>query len=102
LSTSVSPLVGGGGGATTPAVQLNSIFSAKTDPRESPEKTPVFGNTYDDLELGLQFGLYPSVQNIFVMLVVFTYLQHLLPERATTLNLLSLTHVIFVRDFQPR
>ena len=31
---------GGGGGATTPAVQLNSIFSAKTDPRENPEKKP--------------------------------------------------------------
>jgi hypothetical protein len=31
---------GGGGGATTPAVQLNSIFSAKTDPRENPEKNP--------------------------------------------------------------
>jgi hypothetical protein len=31
--------VGGGGGvAATPAVQLNSIFSAKTDPRENPEK----------------------------------------------------------------
>ena len=30
----------GGGGAATPAVQLNSIFSAKTDPRENPEKTP--------------------------------------------------------------
>jgi hypothetical protein len=23
-----------------PAVQLNSIFSAKTDPRENPEKNP--------------------------------------------------------------
>ena len=31
LSTSV---------AATPAVQLNSIFSAKTDPRESSEKNP--------------------------------------------------------------
>jgi hypothetical protein len=31
----------GGGGAATPAVQLNSIFSAKTDPRENPEKKPV-------------------------------------------------------------
>jgi hypothetical protein len=30
----------GGGGATTPAVQLNSIFSEKTDPRENPEKNP--------------------------------------------------------------
>jgi hypothetical protein len=29
----------GRGGATTTAVQLNSIFSAKTDPRENPEKT---------------------------------------------------------------
>jgi hypothetical protein len=28
----------GGGGAATPAVQLNSIFSAKTDPRENPGK----------------------------------------------------------------
>jgi hypothetical protein len=27
-------------GAATPAVQLNSIFSAKTDPRENPEKNP--------------------------------------------------------------
>jgi hypothetical protein len=25
---------------TPPAVQLNSIFSAKTDPRENPEKNP--------------------------------------------------------------
>ena len=43
LSAGVSPLVGrggGGGGAATPAVQLNSIFSAKTDPRENPEKNP--------------------------------------------------------------
>jgi hypothetical protein len=31
---------GGGGGATTPSVQLNSIFSAKMDPRENPEKNP--------------------------------------------------------------
>jgi hypothetical protein len=30
----------GRGGATTTAVQLNSIFSAKTDPRENPEKNP--------------------------------------------------------------
>jgi hypothetical protein len=28
----------GGGGATTPAVKLNSIFFAKMDPRENPEK----------------------------------------------------------------
>jgi hypothetical protein len=33
------PTRGGGGGADTPAVQLNSIFSAKTNPRENPEKT---------------------------------------------------------------
>jgi hypothetical protein len=26
----------GGGGAATPTVQLNSIFSAKTNPRENP------------------------------------------------------------------
>jgi hypothetical protein len=26
-----------------PAVQLNSIFSAKTDPSENPEKNPGFG-----------------------------------------------------------
>jgi hypothetical protein len=31
---------GGRGGAGTPTVQLNSIFSAKTDPRENPEKNP--------------------------------------------------------------
>jgi hypothetical protein len=30
----------GGGGAATPAVQLNPIFSARTDPRENPEKKP--------------------------------------------------------------
>jgi hypothetical protein len=30
----------GGGSAATPAVQLNSIFSAKTDPRENPGKNP--------------------------------------------------------------
>jgi hypothetical protein len=29
------------GGAATPIVQLNSIFSAKMDPRENPEKNPV-------------------------------------------------------------
>jgi hypothetical protein len=34
---------GRGGGAATPAVQLNSIFSAKTDPRENPEKNPESG-----------------------------------------------------------
>jgi hypothetical protein len=28
------------GGAATPTVQLNSIFSAKTDPRENPGKKP--------------------------------------------------------------
>jgi hypothetical protein len=27
-------------GAARPAVQLNSIFSAKMDPRENPEKNP--------------------------------------------------------------
>ena len=31
---------GGGGGAATPTVQLNSIFSAKTDPGENPGKNP--------------------------------------------------------------
>jgi hypothetical protein len=31
---------GGGGVPATPTVQLNSIFSAKTDPRENPEKNP--------------------------------------------------------------
>jgi hypothetical protein len=40
MSTSFSPSVGGGEGAATPAVQLNSIFSAKTDPRENPVKNP--------------------------------------------------------------
>jgi hypothetical protein len=30
-----------GRGAATQADQLNSIFSAKTDPRENPEKNPV-------------------------------------------------------------
>ena len=30
---------GGGGVPATPTVQLNSIVSAKTDPRENPEKT---------------------------------------------------------------
>jgi hypothetical protein len=38
----ISPPVGGGG-AATPAVQLNSIFSAKTDPSENPEKNPGTG-----------------------------------------------------------
>ena len=33
---------GGEGGAATPAVQLNSIFSAKTDPRENPEKKTAY------------------------------------------------------------
>jgi hypothetical protein len=30
----------GGGVPATPTVQLNSIFSAKTDPRENPGKNP--------------------------------------------------------------
>jgi hypothetical protein len=38
----------GGGGAATPAVQLNSIFSAKMDPRENPEK---------NLDMGMQNNL---------------------------------------------
>jgi hypothetical protein len=42
---------GGGGGAATPAVQLNSIFSAKTDPRENPEKTPVDHRNFDSINL---------------------------------------------------
>jgi hypothetical protein len=29
-----------GGVPATPTVQLNSFFSAKTDPRENPEKNP--------------------------------------------------------------
>ena len=33
-------LLRGGGVPATPTVQLNSIFSAKTDPRENPEKNP--------------------------------------------------------------
>jgi hypothetical protein len=34
-----------------PTVQLNSIFSAKTDPRENPEKNPAFivGNLFNKI-----------------------------------------------------
>jgi hypothetical protein len=44
LSTGVSPPEGGGGGCSHPSgsAKLNSIFSAKTDPRENPEKIPEY------------------------------------------------------------
>jgi hypothetical protein len=46
----------GGGGAATTAVQLNSILSAKTDPRENPEKNPeiaIGNNSNSELQFDL-------------------------------------------------